>query len=470
MVRTERAEARERKKEETIEAQSWDEDALAAVDEQYANEAPRWSEPRWWEDVEEGDEVGPLVKGPLTVTDMVCWHVGMGMGLYGVAPLRLGWRNRQRIPRFYHRDDLGIPDVLQRVHWDPAYARDARATRRRSTTAACARRGSSTSAPTGWATTRGSGSSTASSGSSTTWVTRSGCAAPSRASTWPTATALPSTSTSGREPAGRADDAGARDDPAAEPRARRRAPARPAGRDRRPPGRARRHRRALRPGRGPMTYEPSDGLGVELRDGVLRLTLDRPEKRNALDDSMTAELIHHFAAAQEDESVRVIVLTGAGDDFCSGFDLVGRNAGAMPRSRAVGSIQRRLPLQAHALLPMMLIAQVPVVARRPRLGRRDRAPPRARGRLLRGRAVGPALGAVRGARASPPTAAARGCSPGSSAWRGAKELLMLGRELSGEEAADVGADPRRGRRRRRRRRRGGARDPARLGADRRASG
>ena len=34
--------------------------------------------------------IGPMVKGPLTVTDMVCWHVGMGMGLYGVQPLRLG--------------------------------------------------------------------------------------------------------------------------------------------------------------------------------------------------------------------------------------------------------------------------------------------------------------------------------------------------------------------------------------------
>ena len=31
-----------------------------------------------------------MVKGPLTVTDMICWHVGMGMGLYGVQPLRLG--------------------------------------------------------------------------------------------------------------------------------------------------------------------------------------------------------------------------------------------------------------------------------------------------------------------------------------------------------------------------------------------
>jgi len=123
MVRTERAEARSRKKEAALEPQAWSEDELAAIDAQYAGEAPRGAEPRWWEDVDEGDDVAPIVKGPLTVTDMVCWHTGMGMGMYHVRPLRLGWKNRMRIPRFYHRDGLGIPDVLQRVHWDPAYAR-----------------------------------------------------------------------------------------------------------------------------------------------------------------------------------------------------------------------------------------------------------------------------------------------------------------------------------------------------------
>ena len=63
------------------------------------------------------------MKGPLTVTDIICWHVGMGMGLYGVRPYRLAFENRQRIPRFDHRDALNIPDVMQRVHWDPAFAR-----------------------------------------------------------------------------------------------------------------------------------------------------------------------------------------------------------------------------------------------------------------------------------------------------------------------------------------------------------
>jgi len=127
MVRTEREKARERKRDATVEVAQWTEEEIAELDEQYRAEAGlrRGAEPRYWEDVEEEDEFGPLVKGPLTVTDIICWHVGMGMGLYGVRPLRLAWQRRQQIPRFYHRDPQGIPDVMQRVHWDPEYARKA---------------------------------------------------------------------------------------------------------------------------------------------------------------------------------------------------------------------------------------------------------------------------------------------------------------------------------------------------------
>jgi acyl dehydratase len=123
MIRTERSKARSKKKYDSVAIEPWTPEALAKIDAAYATEGPRGAEPRFWEDVNEGDELPRLVKGPLTVTDMVCWHVGMGMGLYGVAPLRLGWRNRQRIPRFYAPDELGIPDVQQRVHWDVAAAK-----------------------------------------------------------------------------------------------------------------------------------------------------------------------------------------------------------------------------------------------------------------------------------------------------------------------------------------------------------
>jgi acyl dehydratase len=125
MYRTEREKARERKKYDAVTIEPWTEEGIAELDAQYGAERPRGAEPRRWEDVEEGQKIGPLVKGPLTVTDMVCWHVGMGMGMYDVAPLRLAYKNRRRIPRFYHRDELGVPDAMQRVHWDPAFARQS---------------------------------------------------------------------------------------------------------------------------------------------------------------------------------------------------------------------------------------------------------------------------------------------------------------------------------------------------------
>jgi hypothetical protein len=125
MIRTERTKARQKRTNDTVEPRPYGDEEIEAIEAQYAEEGPRGSTPRWWEDVAEGDSLGPLVKGPLTVTDMICWHVGMGMGLYGVKPLRLAARNRKRIPRFFHRDDLNVPDVMQRVHWDPEFARRA---------------------------------------------------------------------------------------------------------------------------------------------------------------------------------------------------------------------------------------------------------------------------------------------------------------------------------------------------------
>ena len=125
MIRTERTKARTRERDHAVAIEPYTDEAIAAIEEQYAAETRRAAEPRWFEAVAEGDVIGPMVKGPLTVTDMVCWHVGMGMGLYGVQPLRLAAQSRRRIPRFFHRDVLNVPDVMQRVHWDPEFARRA---------------------------------------------------------------------------------------------------------------------------------------------------------------------------------------------------------------------------------------------------------------------------------------------------------------------------------------------------------
>jgi enoyl-CoA hydratase/carnithine racemase len=62
-------------------------------------------------------------------------------------------------------------------------------------------------------------------------------------------------------------------------------------------------------------------LLVENRGGVRILTLNRPEKRNALNTELTRSLLEGLRKADTDESVGCIVLTGAGQGFCAGADL-----------------------------------------------------------------------------------------------------------------------------------------------------
>jgi enoyl-CoA hydratase len=69
-------------------------------------------------------------------------------------------------------------------------------------------------------------------------------------------------------------------------------------------------------------------LDRALRDGVLVLTMNRPERRNALDRDLFREIGNAFVGAETDQEVRAIVLTGAGDKaFCAGMDLKSFAAG-----------------------------------------------------------------------------------------------------------------------------------------------
>jgi enoyl-CoA hydratase/carnithine racemase len=95
--------------------------------------------------------------------------------------------------------------------------------------------------------------------------------------------------------------------------------------------------------------------------GVLRITLNRPEKKNAINDLMWAELADAFSGAGTDSAVRVVVITGAGDGFCSGADLSQPAGTPRPhiskKMRQVGDVAILL----HAL-PKPTIAQVNGVA------------------------------------------------------------------------------------------------------------
>src|SRR5438270_6193086 len=59
----------------------------------------------------------------------------------------------------------------------------------------------------------------------------------------------------------------------------------------------------------------------EVDDAIARITLNRPEKRNALNTEVIAALNVALRRADDDQGVRVAILTGSGSDFCSGADL-----------------------------------------------------------------------------------------------------------------------------------------------------
>jgi methylglutaconyl-CoA hydratase len=69
-----------------------------------------------------------------------------------------------------------------------------------------------------------------------------------------------------------------------------------------------------------MTQDDATVL-YEVEGGLARLTLNRPERRNALNEELIAALKDALRRADHDEEVRAVVLQGAGADFCSGADL-----------------------------------------------------------------------------------------------------------------------------------------------------
>lgn len=122
-VLTERKTAAKKGKYSAIEPTHYSDEDIAAIDAVYEKEIVRGAQPQDFESVKPGDSLGKMAKGPLTVTDVICFHSG-GYGFVPYAPSvgRLAHRNRKRIAPFYVKNEYGVPDVAQRLHWDPKWA------------------------------------------------------------------------------------------------------------------------------------------------------------------------------------------------------------------------------------------------------------------------------------------------------------------------------------------------------------
>lgn len=181
----------------------------------------------------------------------------------------------------------------------------------------------------------------------------------------------------------------------------------------------------------------TDGSVTAHRDGaVLRVVLSRPSLRNALTHQMIGTLVSTLTTAATDNSLRAVVISGAGSDFCAGADWVSTNDGSQARPRT-GDLLRRIPHTAHRVIELIHTIHLPVVCR------------------VRGHAVGLGCNLALSADFTLASAdalfwepfVARGFSPDSgSTWllprlvglARAKQMLLLGEKVNAAEAADWG--------------------------------
>lgn len=109
-----------------------------------------------------------------------------------------------------------------------------------------------------------------------------------------------------------------------------------------------------------MTLPNCETLQLECDGGVLHVTLDRPDSRNAMSLAMVGELRAVLAAVRDDRAVRAIVLRGAGGHFCAGGDIKdmagARAAGPdayRALNRAFGSLLEEVQAQPQVLVAVL---------------------------------------------------------------------------------------------------------------------
>ena len=95
---------------------------LREIEDAYDQQYLRGADTLYIEDCHVGQTLPRMVKGPLTVTDLINFHMGSGWTPYGNYPYRLAYEARKGSRGFYTRNEFNAWDVLQRIHWDPQLA------------------------------------------------------------------------------------------------------------------------------------------------------------------------------------------------------------------------------------------------------------------------------------------------------------------------------------------------------------
>lgn len=172
-----------------------------------------------------------------------------------------------------------------------------------------------------------------------------------------------------------------------------------------------------------MSAAVLETVRYESADGVATITLDRPEKLNAWNAQLSAELGEAMATADEDDAVRAVVVTGAGRAFCAGADLSGGGFGGGPAAalRDCWPYEVRKPVIAaingHAVgvgITYPMLCDVRIVAEDAKV----------------------AFAFVR--RGAMPELASHVILPRVAGFSAAADLLLSGRTITGRQAAERG--------------------------------
>jgi 2-(1,2-epoxy-1,2-dihydrophenyl)acetyl-CoA isomerase len=110
-----------------------------------------------------------------------------------------------------------------------------------------------------------------------------------------------------------------------------------------------------------MSEDPmgTEHLLVDRRDGVLHLTLNQPDKLNALSEQMVGGLLEELGRASHDPDVRCVALTGAGRGFCSGGDISRMRARNEGEEGAESTLEQRVTALRRSEEVSLLLHEMP---------------------------------------------------------------------------------------------------------------